>query len=101
MSRYSRERGGIPMTAIRWEILVSSAAVIMLLGLGSMIISGERARVPQEHSSLRILEDTPERSWEASASKEGYLVNLELGPTVGFEPIAPQTVADGAGHSER
>jgi len=50
------------MTAIRWQILVSSAAVTMLLGLGSLIISGERARVPQDHSGFPVLEDTPERS---------------------------------------
>ncbi len=89
------------MTAIRWQILVSSAAVTMLLGLGSLIISGERARVPQDHSGFPVLEDTPERSWEASANKEGHLVNLELGPTVSIEPIAPQTTTGGAGHSER
>lgn len=86
------------MTAIRWQILVSSAAVILLLALGSLVISG---RPVQDHSSLSILEDTPERSWEASASKEGSLVTFELGPTASLEPIAPQTPAGGAGHSER
>jgi hypothetical protein len=86
------------MTAIRWQILVSSAAVILLLALGSLIISREPV---QDHSSLSILEDTPERSWEASASKQGSLVNFELGPTAGLEPIAPQTPAGGAGQSER
>jgi hypothetical protein len=89
------------MTAIRWQILLSSAAVIVILALGSLIVSGERAHIPRDHSSLAILEDTPERSWEASASKEGDLVNLELGRTVSLEPIAPQTMAAGAGASEK
>ena len=89
------------MTAIRWQILVSSAAVIMLLTLGSLIIRGEGVRVPQEQGSLSNPEDTPERLWEASASKEGYLVNLELGPTFSLEPIPSRTVAEGAGRSER
>ena len=86
------------MTAIRWQILVSSAAVILLLALGSLIISGKPV---QDHSSLSILEDTPEQSWEASASKEGSLVNVELDPTIGLESIARQTPAGGAGRSER
>ena len=90
------------MTAIRWQILVSSVAVIVILALGSLIVSGERARLPRDHGSLTTLEDTPERSWEASASKEGDLVNLELGPSVSSEPIAPQkTVAAEAGASEK
>lgn len=89
------------MTAIRWQILVSSVAVILILALGSLIVSGERARIPRDYGSLAIVEDTPERSWEASASKEGALVNLELGQTVSLEPIAPQTVAAGAGASEK
>ena len=89
------------MTAIRWQILASSVAVILILALGSLIVSGERARIPRDHSSLTIPEDTPERSWEASASKEGGLVNLELGPPVSLEPNAPQTVAAGAGASEK
>jgi hypothetical protein len=89
------------MTAIRWQILVSSVAVILILALGSLIVSGERARIPRDHSSLAIRDDTPERSWEASAGKESDLVNLELGPTVSSEPIAPQTVAAGAGASEK
>ena len=89
------------MTAIRWQILVSSVAVILILALGSLIVSGERARIPLDHDSLAILEDTPERSWEASASKEGALVNLELGQPVTLEPFAPQTVAGGAGASEK
>jgi hypothetical protein len=89
------------MTAIRWQIFVSSVAIISILALGSLIVSGERARIPRDHSSLAILEDTPEQSWEASASKERDLVNLELGPTVSLEPIAPQTVAAGARASEK
>jgi hypothetical protein len=89
------------MTAIRWQILVSSVAVVLILALGSLIVSGERARIPRDHSSLAVVEDTPERSWEASASREGDLVNLELGPTVSSEPIGPQTVAAGAGASEK
>lgn len=89
------------MIAIRWQILVSSVAVILILALGSLIVSGERARIPRDHSNLAVLEDTPERSWEASASKKGDLVNLELGPTVSSAPIAPQTVAAGAGAPEK
>ena len=89
------------MTAIRWQILVSSVAVVLVLALGSLIVSGERARIPRDYSSLATLEDTPERLWEASASKERDLVNLELGPTVSLEPIASRTVAEGAGRSER
>jgi hypothetical protein len=89
------------MIAIRWQILVSSAVVIVLLALGSLIIPGERARVTQEQSSHSIPEDTPEQSWEASASKESPVVNLELGPTVSLEPTAPLTVAEGAGHAGR
>ena len=89
------------MIAMRWQILVGSAAVMVLLALGSLIIPGERARLPQEQSSLSIPEATPEQSWEASASKEGDLVNLELGPTVSLEPAASQTVAEGTGHAGR
>ena len=89
------------MTAIRWQILVSGVAVVLILALGSLIVSGERARIPRDHSSLAIVEDTPERSWEASASKDGNLVNLELGPTASLEPIAPQTVTARAGASEK
>ena len=89
------------MTAIRWQILVSGAAVILILALGSLIVSGERARIPRDHGSLTIFEDTPERSWEASASKEGNLLNPERGPTVSLEPIAPQTVAAEAGAFEK
>ena len=59
------------MTTIRWEILVSSAAVLALLALGSLSIPGERARVPLDRGSLIILQDTPERSWEASAATDG------------------------------
>jgi hypothetical protein len=59
------------MTTIRWQILVSSAAVLVLLALGSLIIPGERARVPLDRGSLIILQDTPERSWEASAATGG------------------------------
>jgi hypothetical protein len=89
------------MTAMRWEVLVSSSAVVVLLALGSLIIPGERAHVPQDQGSLSIPEDTPERSWEASASKKGDLVNLELDPTASLESAAQRTVAEGASHSER
>jgi len=89
------------MTALRWEVLVSSSAVVVLLALGSLTISGERAPVPQDQGSLSIPEDTPERSWEASASKEGDVVNLELDPTASLESTAQRTVAEGARHSER
>ena len=89
------------MTAMRWEVLVSSSAVVVLLALGSLIIPGERAHVPQDQGSLSIPEDTPERSWEASASKKGDLANLELDPTVGLESTAQRTVAEGASRSER
>ena len=89
------------MTAMRWEILVSSSAVVVLLALGSLIIPGERAHVPQDQGSLSIPEDTPERSWEASASKVGDVVNLELDPTASLESTAQRTVAERASHSER
>ena len=89
------------MTALRWEVLVSSSAVVVLLALGSLTISGERAPVPQDQGSLSIPEDTPERSWEASASKEADLVNLEPDPTASLESTAQRTVAEGASHSER
>jgi hypothetical protein len=89
------------MTAMRWEVLVSSSAVVVLLALGSLIIPGERAHVPQDQGSLSIPEDTPERSWEASASKKGDLMNLELDPTASLESAAQRTVAEGASHSER
>ena len=89
------------MTALRWEVLVSSSAVVVLLALGSLTISGERAPVPQDQGSPSIPEDTPERSWEASASKEADLVNLELDPTASLASTAQRTVAEGASHSER
>ena len=89
------------MTAMRWEVLVSSSAVVVLLALGSLIIPGERAHVPQDQGILSIPEDTPERSWEASASKKGDLMNLELDPTASLESTAQRTVAEGASHSER
>ena len=89
------------MTAMRWEVLVSSSAVVVLLALGSLIIPGERAHVPQDQSSLSIPEDTPERSWEASASKKGDLMNLELDPAASLESTAQRTVAEGASYSER
>jgi hypothetical protein len=91
------------MTAMRWEVLVSSSAVVVLLALGSLIIPGERAHVPQDQGSLSIPEDTPERSWEASASKKGDLMNLELDPTASasLESTAQRTVAEGASYSER
>jgi len=89
------------MTAMRWEVLVSSSAVVVLLALGSLIIPGERPHVPQDQGSLSIPEDTPERSWEASASKKGDLMNLELDPTASLESAAQRTVAEGASHSER
>ena len=89
------------MTAMRWEVLVSSSAVVVLLGLGSLTISGDRARAPQDQGSLSIPEDTPERSWEASAIKEGDLVNLEPDPTASLESTVQRTVAEGASHSER
>ena len=89
------------MTAMRWEVLVSCSAVVVLLALGSVIIPGERAHVPQDQGSLSIPEDTPERSWEASASKKGDLMNLELDPTASLESTAQRTVAEGASHSER
>jgi len=89
------------MTAMRWEVLVSSSAVVVLLALGSLIIPGERAHVPQDQGSLSIPEDTPERSWEASASKVGDVVNLELDQTASLESTAQRTVAERASHSER
>ena len=89
------------MTAMRWEVLVSSSAVVVLLALGSLIIPGERAHLPQDQGSLSIPEDTPERSWEASASKVGDVVNLELDQTASLESTAQRTVAEGASHSER
>jgi hypothetical protein len=89
------------MTAMRWEVLVSSSAVVVLLALGSLIIPGERTHVPQDQGSLSIPEETPERSWEASASKKGDLVNLELDPTASLESTAQRPVAEGASYSER
>jgi hypothetical protein len=89
------------MTAMRWEVLVSSSAVVVLLALGSLIIPGERAHVPQDQGSLSVPEDTPERSWEASASKVGDVVNLELDQTASLESTAQRTVAERASHSER
>ena len=89
------------MTAMRWEILVSSSAVVVLLALGSLTLSGDRVRVPQDQGTLSVPEDTPERSWEASASKEADVVNLELDPTASLEPTAQRTVAEGASRSER
>lgn len=89
------------MTAMRWEVLVSSSAVVVLLALGSLMIPGERAHVPQDQGSLSVSEDTPERSWETSASKEGDVVNFELVPTASLESTAQRTVADGASRSER
>ena len=89
------------MTAMRWEVLVSSSAVVVLLALGSLIIPGERAHLPQDQGSLSIPEDTPERSWEASASKVGDVVNLELDQTASLESTAQRTVAERASHSER
>jgi hypothetical protein len=89
------------MTALRWEVLVSCSAVVVLLALGSVIIPGERAHVPQDQGSLSIPEDTPERSWEASASKKGDVVNLELDATASLQSTAQRTVAEGASRSER
>jgi hypothetical protein len=76
------------MTTMRWEILLSSVAVIVLLGLGALMIPAERAGVPQDQSGPPVLEDTPEQSWEASAKMGNHVVNLELDPTGRSEPRA-------------
>jgi hypothetical protein len=63
------------------RILVSSAVVIILLGLAVLEIVSERVRV--DHLSSAVLDPgaEPQDRWRDFLFTQGDLFNLELGPT--------------------
>jgi hypothetical protein len=63
------------------RILVSSAVVIILLGLAVLEIVSERVRVDPPSSTVLNPDAEPQDRWQDFLVTQGGLFNLELGPT--------------------